>query len=356
VNADDLVCEIETDKVVVPIRAPEPGKIVEQFAKVGDTVLVNANLYKLDTDAVGSSASVEPPKPKDVQPPKPKDIQSQPQSAPVVKAPSSPPPKTEKIETPKTETPKTSPAKPTPLPTSHGPRVREERKVQMSRMRQTIADRLMGAKNNYAMLTTFNEIDMSNLMSMRESCKDDFAEKHGVKLGFMSAFVKASAIALMEQPDVNAVINDKENTITYRDYVDISVAVATEKGLVVPVVHDCDVLSFAEIEKTIAYFGKKAREGQIAIEDMAGGTFTISNGGVYGSMMGTPILNPPQSAILGMHAITKRAVVVNDQIVVRPMMYVALTYDHRMIDGKDAVTFLKRIKELIEDPRRMLLS
>jgi len=193
-------------------------------------------------------------------------------------------------------------------------------------------------------------------MALREQYKDEFAEKNGVKLGFMSAFVRAAAVALVENPIVNAVIDDKDKTIVYRDYVDISVAVATPGGLVVPVLRDCDKLSFADVEKNINHFGRLARDGKLPIEDMTGGTFTISNGGVYGSMMGTPIVNPPQSAILGMHAITKRAVVVNDTIVIRPMMYLALTYDHRLIDGKDAVTFLRRIKELVEDPRRFLLS
>jgi len=226
----------------------------------------------------------------------------------------------------------------------------------MKRIRIRIADRLKQAQNTYAMLTTFNEVDMSNLMAMRESYKEEFQEKHKIKLGFMSAFVRASTIALQEQPNVNAVINDSDNTIVYRNYVDVGVAVATPTGLVVPIVRDCDLLSFADIEKAINFYGLKAKDGKIEMEEMAGGTFTISNGGVYGSMMGTPIINPPQSAILGMHAINKRPVVVNDQIVIRPMMYLALTYDHRIIDGKDAVTFLKRVKELVEDPRRMLLS
>jgi len=195
---------------------------------------------------------------------------------------------------------------------------------------------------------------MYNLMQMRNQFKDEFFEKHKVKLGFMSAFVKASAAALREQPVVNAVMDGKD--IVYRDYVDISVAVATPRGLVVPVIRDCDRMSFADIEKTIAALGARARADQITIEEMAGGTFTISNGGVYGSMMGTPIVNPPQSAILGMHAINDRAMVVNGEIKVRPVMYLALTYDHRLIDGKEAVTFLRKIKHCVEDPRRLLLD
>jgi len=224
----------------------------------------------------------------------------------------------------------------------------------MNRMRQRIAERLKDSQNTYALLTTFQEADMHNLIQLREHFKDEFQKKHGIKLGFMSAFVKASAEALRESPVVNAVIDRTE--IVYRDYVDISVAVATPKGLVVPVLRDCDTKSFANIEKEINSLGLKARDGSLAIEEMAGGTFTISNGGVYGSLFGTPIVNPPQSAILGMHAINNKPTVVGDQIVIRPIMYLALTYDHRLIDGRDAVTFLRKIKHFIEDPRRLLLD
>lgn len=224
----------------------------------------------------------------------------------------------------------------------------------MTRLRLRVAERLKGAQNTYAMLSTFNEIDMTNLMALRNDYKDIFLERHGVKLGFMSAFVKAAANALLEIPAVNGVIDGDE--IVYRDYCDISIAVATPKGLVVPVLRNADALGFADVEKTINSLGKKARDGTISIDDMAGGTFTISNGGVYGSMLSTPIINPPQSAILGMHSIQKRAMVVGDKIEIRPMMYVALTYDHRLIDGREAVTFLRRIKEVVEDPRRLLLG
>jgi len=224
----------------------------------------------------------------------------------------------------------------------------------MSKLRQTIAQRLKASQNTAAMLTTFQECDMHNLIEMRNEYKDVFQKKHGVKLGFMSAFVKASATALLNQRAVNAYIDGEE--IVYRDYVDISVAVATPTGLVTPVVRDCDKLSFADVEKEIAHLAEKARDKKITMQDLQGGTFTISNGGVYGSLMGTPILNPPQSAILGMHGTVKRPVVINDQIVIRPMMYLALTYDHRLIDGREAVTFLRAIKDNIEDPRRMLLD
>ena len=218
-----------------------------------------------------------------------------------------------------------------------------------------MAERLKGAQNTYAMLTTFNEIDMTGLMEMRATHKDAFLEAHGAKLGFMSAFVAAAADALRKVPAVNAVIDGDE--IAYRDHTDISIAVATPKGLVVPVLRDVDGMTFAQIEAGIAALGKKARDGALAIDDMAGGTFTISNGGVYGSLLSTPIINPPQSAILGMHSINQRPMVLaNGEIKARPMMYVALTYDHRLIDGREAVTFLKRIKDVVEDPRRLLLG
>lgn len=231
--------------------------------------------------------------------------------------------------------------------------------MKMTRMRKRIAERLLSAQQGMAMLTTFNEVDMGTLMEMRSALKDDFEKKHGVKLGFMSAFVKASANALREHSVVNAYIDDDTSEIVYRDYVDVSVAVATPTGLVVPVIRNADEMSFAQIELKIAELAAKARDNKLAIEEMAGGTFTVSNGGVYGSMMGTPIINPPQSAILGMHGTTRRPVVDPknpDAVIIRPMMYLACTYDHRLLDGKDAVLFLKHIKHQIEDPRKMLLD
>jgi len=224
----------------------------------------------------------------------------------------------------------------------------------MTKMRQRIATRLKESQNTAAMLTTFNEVDMTNIMQLRNKYKEAFEKKHGAKLGFMSAFVRASSVALKELPSVNAVIDG--DYIVYRDYQDISVAVSTPSGLVVPVLRNVETMSFADIEKAIAEFAKKARDNALAIEDMAGGTFTISNGGVYGSLFGTPIINPPQSAILGMHAINKRAHVVDDKIEIRPMMFVALTYDHRLIDGREAVLFLKKVKSCIEEPESMLLD
>ena len=231
---------------------------------------------------------------------------------------------------------------------------RTETRVPMSRMRIKIAENLKNAQNTNAMLTTFNEIDMSGYMNMRKDYGDAFLKKHGIKLGFMSGFVRATTIALQEQPVVNAVIEGSD--MVYRDFVDISVAVSAPKGLLVPVLRDCQEMSMADVEKEIMGLSVKARDGKIAMEDMAGGSFTITNGGVFGSMMGTPIINPPQSAILGMHATKMRPVVVDGKIEARPIMYVALTYDHRIIDGREAVLFLKQIKETIEDPRRMVLG
>jgi 2-oxoglutarate dehydrogenase E2 component (dihydrolipoamide succinyltransferase) len=225
----------------------------------------------------------------------------------------------------------------------------------MTRLRQRIAERLKEAQNTAAILTTFNEVDMTHVMNLRSSVKDNFEKKHGVKLGFMSFFVKAAIVALKENPAVNAEIHDNE--LIFKNHYDIGVAVGTEQGLVVPVIRDADQLSFAGIEKTISGLGLKARDGQLTMQDMQGGTFTISNGGVYGSLMSTPILNPPQSGILGMHKIQNRPMVMPDgSIEARPMMYLALSYDHRIIDGKEAVTFLVRIKECIEDPQRILLD
>lgn len=221
-------------------------------------------------------------------------------------------------------------------------------------MRQRIAERLKEAQNVNAMLTTFNEVDLSKLMAMRKNYQEAFTKKHGVKLGLMSPFVRASAIALQDQPTVNAVIEGNE--IIYRNYLDISIAVATPKGLVVPVVRNVESMGYAQIEKTLAALGNKARDGKIAVEDMEGGTFTISNGGVFGSMFGTPIINPPQSAILGMHGIFDRPVAIDGKVEIRPMMYIALTYDHRLIDGREAVTFLRKIKQAVEDPLTILLD
>lgn len=240
------------------------------------------------------------------------------------------------------------------IPSGPRPRAGEENRVPMSRLRQRVAQRLKEAQNSAAMLTTFNEVDMSNVIALRNRHKDAFEKKHKVKLGFMSFFVKASLLALKEIPVANAEIEGAD--IVYKNYYDIGVAIGTPQGLVVPVLRDADRLGYAGIERTIAEYGQKARDGKLAMADLMGGTFTITNGGVYGSLMSTPILNPPQSAILGMHAVKERAVVVNGAVVARPMMYLALSYDHRLIDGRDAVTFLVRVKESIENPERLLVE
>ena len=239
-------------------------------------------------------------------------------------------------------------------PASAGAQERREERVRMTRLRQTVARRLKEAQDTAAMLTTFNDVDMSAVMEARNRYKDLFEKKHGIRLGFMSFFVKAAVLALKDIPAVNASIEGDE--IVYRDYVDVSVAVSAPQGLVVPVIRDAQSLSFAEIEKTIADFGRRAKEGSLTLEDMQGGTFTISNGGVFGSLMSTPILNPPQSGVLGMHRIEERPVVKDGQIVARPMMYLALSYDHRLVDGREAVTFLVRMKEALEDPTRLLID
>jgi 2-oxoglutarate dehydrogenase E2 component (dihydrolipoamide succinyltransferase) len=250
-----------------------------------------------------------------------------------------------------------APADAAPPPQVKAPAVsgeRNEERVKMSRLRQTIAKRLKEAQNTAAMLTTFNDVDMSAVIEARSRYKDLFEKKHGIRLGFMGFFVKACALAAKDVPAVNASIEGDE--IVYRDYLDVSIAVSAPKGLVVPVVRNADRMSFADIEKTIADYGKRAKDGTLTMDEMTGGTFTISNGGVFGSLLSTPIINPPQSAVLGMHRIEERPVVKDGQIVARPMMYLALSYDHRLVDGREAVTFLVRVKEAIEDPTRLLID
>jgi 2-oxoglutarate dehydrogenase E2 component (dihydrolipoamide succinyltransferase) len=250
-----------------------------------------------------------------------------------------------------------APAASAPAPQVRAPAApaeRREERVKMTRLRQTVARRLKEAQNTAAMLTTFNDVDMSAVMDARSRYKDLFEKKHGIRLGFMGFFVKACALAAKDVPAVNGSIEGDE--IVYHDYLDVSIAVSAPKGLVVPVVRNAQAMSFAEIEKTIADFGKKAKEGTLTVDEMTGGTFTISNGGVFGSLLSTPIINPPQSAVLGMHRIEERPVAVKGQVVIRPMMYLALSYDHRLIDGREAVTFLVRVKEAIEDPTRLLID
>ncbi|KAG0280508.1 2-oxoglutarate dehydrogenase complex E2 component [Linnemannia exigua] len=351
VALDEEIATIETDKVDVAVNSPKSGTIVELYAKEEDTVAVGADLFKLELgDAPAGGAA-----------PKKEETKKEVKEEPKKEAAAAP-----KKEEPKKEEPKKEAAAPAPKPAASKPAAsseapaapvafsREERSVKMNRMRQTIARRLKQSQENAASLTTFNEVDMTNLMKLRSNYKDAVLKKHNVKLGFMSAFVKASCYALKELPAVNARIEG--DSIVYNDYVDVSVAVATPKGLVTPVIRNAESMSFVEVEKSIAQYGAKARDGQIAIEDLSGGTFTISNGGVFGSMMGTPIINMPQSAILGMHAIKERPVAVDGKVEIRPMMYIALTYDHRIIDGREATTFLVKLKEVIEDPVRLLLD
>ncbi|KAG6548664.1 hypothetical protein Mapa_009818 [Marchantia paleacea] len=344
VEMDEVIAQIETDKVTIDVRSPFAGTIEQIVANVGDTVTPGTKVA-IVKEGVSSGKSAAPKKQEASAPPPP------PPPVAAEATPASPPPPPVKAATPPPPPPRASGAGPSEpqLPPKGG-----ERRVPMTRLRKRVATRLKDSQNTFALLTTFNEIDMTNLMDLRAQYKDAFLEKHGVKLGFMSGFVKAAVSALHQLPAVNAVIDGDD--IIYRDYVDISIAVGTEKGLVVPVIRGADKMNFAAIEKTINILGKKANSGTISIDDMAGGTFTISNGGVYGSLISTPIINPPQSAILGMHSIQKRPVVIGKEIVARPMMYVALTYDHRLIDGREAVLFLRAIKDAVEDPRRLLLD
>jgi 2-oxoglutarate dehydrogenase E2 component (dihydrolipoamide succinyltransferase) len=346
VEADEVVVVMETAKTNQEIRSPVAGELVQLLVKIGDNIPVGTDLFVVDTDKQGAAkaARAEPPKEQAKEQPKAKS------EAPKPAAKAEEPRKETKAE-PKVEVKVKAPE--IPAPRALGQK-REDRREKMTRMRRTIAERLKSAQNTYAMLTTFQECDMSRAMELRNAYKDEFQKKHGVKLGFMSFFIKAATNALLQFPMANAVIQGDD--IVYRNYVDVSVAVATPTGLVVPVLRNCEQKSFADIEKEIIAFSNLAKEGKLPLEDMVGGNFTISNGGVYGSMMGTPILNPPQSAILGMHSIENRAVVREDKIVARPIMYLALTYDHRLLDGRDAVLFLRSIKAMVEEPAKILLD
>lgn len=367
VEQDEEIATIETDKIDVAVNAPEAGTIKEFLVNEEDTVTVGQDLVRMELGGTSSEGAEKPAKsqskesasttPKEetakpVEPEKKAEPESKPQ--PKQEAKPAPPPPTESKDTSvsKPSQPPKDASSATPVLGS-----REERRVKMNRMRLRIAERLKQSQNTAASLTTFQEVDMSELMAFRARYKEEVLKKTGVKLGFMSAFARASVLAMRDLPVVNASIDGPNggDTIVYRDYVDISVAVATEKGLVTPVVRNVETLDMVGIEKAIAEMGKKARDGKLTIEDMAGGTFTISNGGVFGSLMGTPIINLPQSAVLGLHAVKERAVVVNGKIEARPMMYLALTYDHRLLDGREAVQFLVKVKEYIEDPRKMLL-
>ncbi len=405
VAADEPIASLETDKVAVEVNAPVAGTLAEQLVKEGDSVEVGAIIARVtegaaaaaDSEKQAADAATNPAGPAETPLPKhdvhapaeehadltlspavrravlehhvdPSRIQGTGKDGRITKddvlaaakakddgAPAKPGVQTEAKASP-------TPPKPAPqadwVPASAGTQAsagaRKEERVRMSRLRQTIAQRLKEAQNTAALLTTFNDVDMSAVMAARSKYKDLFEKKHGIRLGFMGFFVKAVALASRDIPAVNASIEGEE--IVYRDYLDVSIAVSAPKGLVVPVIRNAESLSFAEIEKQIAEYGKKAKDGTLTIDEMTGGTFTISNGGVFGSLLSTPIINPPQSAVLGMHRIEERPVAVDGQVVIRPMMYLALSYDHRLVDGREAVTFLVRVKEAIEDPTRLLID
>jgi len=390
VAVDEPLVELETDKVTIEVPAPSAGVLSEIAAKDGDTVAVGGLLGQIIDGAAGAKPAAAPApaaKPAAAAPPPPQPVPA-PAPAPAPKtAPADAPlaPSVRRLSAESGVDASTVPGSgkdgrvtkgdmmaaiekaasaPTLVnqpaaavqvraPSPADDAAREER-VKMTRLRQTIARRLKEVQNTAAMLTTFNEVDMTNVMGMRAHYKDVFEKKHGSKLGFMGFFTKACVQALKDIPAVNAEIDGTD--LIYKNYYHIGIAVGTDKGLVVPVVRDCDQKSIADIEKSIADYGRRARDGQLKIEEMQGGTFTITNGGIYGSLMSTPILNAPQSAILGMHKIQERPMVVGGKIEVRPMMYLALSYDHRVVDGKEAVTFLVRVKESLEDPARLVLD
>ncbi|WP_447929482.1 2-oxoglutarate dehydrogenase complex dihydrolipoyllysine-residue succinyltransferase [Sphingopyxis fribergensis] len=386
VALDEPIASLETDKVAVEVPSPVAGVMGQQLAAVGDTVNVGVAIATIE--AGGAAAAPAP-------------AAAAPAPAPAAKAEAAAPapaataaPAGESVDTVTTMSPAVrrlvlehgvdptkiqgsgkdgrltkedvlaaannapaaapAPAAAVAAPVASGTPGRHEERVKMTRMRQTIAKRLKAAQDTAAMLTTFNDVDMSAVMATRDKYRESFEKKHGVRLGFMSFFTKAVALAAHDIPAVNARIDGDE--IIYHDYLDVSVAVSAPNGLVVPVVRNADSLSFADIEKAIADLGKRAKDGTLTMDDMTGGTFTISNGGVFGGLMSTPIINPPQSAVLGLHRIEDRPVVRNGEIVIRPMMYIAMSYDHRLIDGREAVTFLKTIKEAIEDPTRLLID
>jgi 2-oxoglutarate dehydrogenase E2 component (dihydrolipoamide succinyltransferase) len=383
VKRDEVIVELETDKVSLEVSAPEDGVLSAIDAEEGATVVPGQRLGVLGGAGAAAAAPSAPPPEAEVAPaPAPEPVAAaapSPVLSPAVRRivvesgldPASVAGTGKDGRLTKGDAlaavearaapPVTAPAPPPPQPTAVAPAVRparalhaREERVPMTRLRQTIARRLKEAQQTAAMLTTFNEVDMSAVMALRSQYKDVFEKRHGVRLGFMGFFVKACIAALEDVPAVNAEIDGTD--LVYKNHYDIGVAVGTDRGLVVPVVRNADAMSLADIEREIAALGKKARDGALALEDLQGGTFTITNGGVYGSLMSTPILNAPQSGVLGMHKIQDRPMVVGGQVVVRPMMYLALSYDHRVVDGQGAVTFLVKVKEHIEDPQRLLLG
>ncbi|MDQ4087550.1 MAG: 2-oxoglutarate dehydrogenase complex dihydrolipoyllysine-residue succinyltransferase [Pseudomonadota bacterium] len=399
VKADEPVASLETDKVAVEVPSPVEGVMGDHLVAVGDTVAVGAAIARIESGS-GMPAKAEPEHPAPESTPvnptgagenvelraqeaeeegphltlspsvrrlvlefglDPSKIKGTGKDGRLTKDDVLNAAKAQKAEAPAAPPTPSAPAQAGAqperkdwVPSSAGTQERREERVRMTRLRQTVARRLKEAQNTAAILTTFNDVDMTAVMEARARYKDLFDKKHGIRLGFMGFFVKAAVLALKDIPAVNAYVEGEE--IVYHDYVDVSVAVSAPNGLVVPVVRDAQALSFADIEKTIADFGRRAKDGTLRIEEMQGGTFTISNGGVFGSLLSTPIINPPQSAVLGMHRIEERPVVRGGQIVARPMMYLALSYDHRLIDGREAVTFLVRMKEALEDPMRLLID
>ncbi len=374
VKQDEMLCELETDKVSVEVPSPVSGVLSEILAPEGTTVAANARLAIVTEGAVGAVKPAAAAKADAVAAPAPaapapivKDIENAPAAKKAMAEAGLSPDQVQgtgrdgrvmKEDVARTAAAAPITAAPAPAalpraPVPAGDAAREER-VKMTRLRATIARRLKDAQNTAAMLTTYNEVDMSAVMDIRATYKDAFEKKHGVKMGFMAFFVTACTHALKEIPEVNAEIDGQD--VVYKNYVHMGVAVGTPTGLVVPVVRDADQMGFAAIERKINELGVRARDGKLSMAEMQGGSFTISNGGVYGSLMSSPILNPPQSGILGMHKIQDRPVVMGGQIVIRPMMYLALSYDHRVVDGKGAVTFLVRVKEALEDPRRLLMD
>lgn len=359
VKQDEPVAELETDKVTLEVNAPASGVLKDIKAAQGATVKVGALLGTMEEGAVGNQPAAAKPAAAAPAPAASAPASNADKSGPAARkladegninlAAVASSGKDGRVT--KGDVLAHSPSAPAAGPANNA--AREER-VKMTKLRQTIAKRLKESQNTAAILTTFNEIDMSNVMALRNEYKDAFEKKHGIRLGFMAFFVKAAVSALKEIPEVNASIEGDE--LVYKNYYDIGVAVGGSQGLVVPVVRNADQLSIAQIEAEIARLAGKARDGTLAMSDMAGGTFTVSNGGVYGSLMSTPIINPPQSAILGMHKTEDRPVAIKGQVVIRPMMYVAMSYDHRIIDGRESVTFLVKIKEAVEDPRRLLLG
>ena len=377
INMDEMLCELETDKVTVEVPSPAAGVMGDIVAQEGSVVSMDAllttisegraekpenekklatqkdnNVIKANTEVISGSQN--------------SDIEDAP-SAKKLMAENNISPnqitgtgkegrimKDDVLKVVQSAVIKTTENSPVPRAPSAVEDADREERVKMTRLRQTIAKRLKDSQNTAAMLTTYNEVDMTEVMSLRNECKELFEKKHGTKLGFMSFFTKACCHALKEVPEVNAEIDGTD--IVYKNYVHMGIAAGTPTGLVVPVIRNADSMSFAEIEKSISEKGKRARDGKLSMDEMQGGTFTISNGGVYGSLMSSPILNPPQSGILGMHKIQDRPMAINGEVVIRPMMYLALSYDHRIVDGKGAVTFLVRVKEALEDPRRLLMD